>query len=307
MADLEAQIRSLADRRFAATAAVEFAPDEQHDTPREHNQVAGAKPIDGTEFIMRSNETSQPPRRWYVLGAAAGLIALVVVGIALAARDDDPARPATTLPPATTPDTLPPVESVVVELAGADGNAEAIEAFETVIEAYEAFNRGDGMGWSTAREGPSPPPADLDDPEVVFVAAAHAAGARYEVTSCAYEGLIEDLEASGGDETVGGHRFACQTKRNDAFSMAAGIDFDEEFGWTVANGQVVDAVSSFVDLNRLQSFMIQLHRWVASEHPETAFTAIEWYGYPLATEVPAVLDLMDEFLAASDVYPLTDE
>jgi len=103
------------------------------------------------------------------------------------------------------------------------------------------------------------------------------------------------------------HKFLCDAKMLDGFTASAGLDFDEEFTWTVAEGRVIDATSSFADLNILQQFMSDLKEWVDREHPETPFTAIERYNYPLAAEVPAVLDLVDDFVAADDRYPLTDE
>ena len=131
--------------------------------------------------------------------------------------------------------------------------------------------------------------------------AAHAAGARYEVTSCEYDGFGE----SRGDlQGVDGHRFTCRTKMIDQFTVAAGLDFDEVFTWTVTDGAIIDAVSTYADLNNLQLFMRLLDAWVESEHPGISFTAIEWWAYPRASEVPAVLGVVGEFVASNDAYPL---
>jgi hypothetical protein len=281
-----------------------FARRLDHDPPRAdlptHSTPAGRRINDGrppheTEIIMRSNDTVQPSRRWYILGAAAGLIAIAVVAIGLAARDTDPPAPA---PAATVPAPAP----TPIELIGADGDAEAIEAFEAIADAFEAFNTGDALGWATAREASGLDPTDPADSELEYVAAAHAAGARYDVSSCEYGGLL-----SGGDESDGsvtGHRFVCVTTMTDAFTTAAGIDFHERFKWLVADGRVVDAVSTHEDLTILRTFMNSLGTWVRNEHPDTAFTTIDFWNYPLADEVPAVLELIDEFVASDDRWPL---
>lgn len=306
MAELETQIRQLADRRFAATRVVPFTPDETQVAPRTRLHGANTREVNRTETIkMRSTETVPPRRRRYLLGAAAAVIATSAIGIALVARDSDP----TPTPPADTDDdsttplpTLAPVGAVQVELTGADGNAEAHEAFEVIVDAFEAFNRGDAMAWVAARAAPEAPPTDSDDYQVQYVEAAHAAGARYDVRSCEYDGFGESRGELRG---VDGHRFTCRTKLIDRFTEAAGLDYDEVFTLTVADGRIIDGTSTFADLNNMQLFMLLLDPWVEREHPEIAFTAIEWYGYPLASEVPAVLAVVDEFVASNDAYPFT--
>jgi len=297
MADLETQIRSLADRRFAATSPVTFVAD---------STTEDGTPSHETEIIMRSNETARPPRRWYILGAAAGLVAVAVVGIALFREDSDPPAPAATTPLVTSAATLPAVEPESIELTGVEGDAtEAGAALAVITAAYDAFNAGDGLRWATARNAPETAPADLDDPLVQYVVALHAAGARYEVTSCDHQRFDDALGGDLGVDTR--HKFLCDAKMVDEFTAAAGLDFDEEFTWTVAEGRVIDATSSFADLNILQEFMADLRDWVEREHPDIAFTAIERYNYPLAAEVPAVVQLVGEFVAVDDRYPLTGE
>lgn len=291
MTDLETQVRALADRRFAATSPVIFDAGPDSDDERTTHE---------TEIIMRSTDTVQPQnRRWYILGAAAGLMAIAVVAIALAVRDSDTPAPAAT-PPA--PSTLPAPAAAPIELTGADGDAEAIEAFEVIADAYEAFNTGDALGWATARAASADQTeaAEVPDSELDYVAAAHAAGARYDVSSCEYGGFV-----SVGDQS--GHRFECLTTMTDAFTTAAGIDFHERFRWLVADGRVIDAVSTHDDLTELQTFVGFFGSWVESEHPDIPFTKIDFWNYPLADEVPAVLDLVDEFLASTDRWPLAEE
>lgn len=54
MTDLETQVRSLADRRFAATSPVAFVAKPPIDASR---------PSQETEIIMQSNDTVQTKRR----------------------------------------------------------------------------------------------------------------------------------------------------------------------------------------------------------------------------------------------------
>lgn len=66
----------------------------------------------------------------------------------------------------------------------------------------------------------------------------------------------------------------------DEFTEAAGLDYDEEFSWTVADGAVIDATSSYESLNDLQDFMRTLDSWIEIEHPATPFTPSGWFNYP---------------------------
>lgn len=93
MDDLETQVRALADRRFATTSPVKFTG-QTHPPPNDRRNSCAITPIEGTEMTVHSNETTRPQRNWYLLGAAAALVAIVFVGIAFVASDNDPA-PAT--------------------------------------------------------------------------------------------------------------------------------------------------------------------------------------------------------------------
>lgn len=285
MADLETQIRNLADRRFAHTEAVEFTPGEMHFEPQADTPIAATEPINGTDITMHANKNERPRRNWYLAGAAAALVAIAVVGIALVADNDDDSTP-----PAATP---APVE---VELTGAEGDAELMAAFQLILDGFDAFNRGDIVGGP----GEAPDPSEID-----YVEAAHAAGGRYEMLSCSYDGagVVEGHVGS----SVDGDLITCQTKMVDEFTKAVGLDFDHEFTWAVADGAVLDSVSSYEDLNNMQFIMQMLDRWIEREHPEISFTPIEWYNYPQASEVPAVLEVVDEFVADIDFSEITSE
>jgi len=141
------------------------------------------------------------------------------------------------------------------------------------------------------------------------ILAAHAAGARYDVPSCGYGGFGEfPVRGSGeSDGPITGHRFVCVTTMTDAFTTAAGIDFRERFTWLVADGLVIDAVSTDDDLTELRTFVGFVGGWVTSEHPDTPYTMIRFRNHPLADEVPAVLELVDEFVASDDRWPVAQD
>lgn len=141
------------------------------------------------------------------------------------------------------------------------------------------------------------------------ILAAHAAGARYDVPSCGYGGFGEFPVRGGGesDGPITGHRFVCVTTMTDAFTTAAGIDFRERFTWLVADGLVFDADSTDDDLTELRTFVGFLGGWVTSEHPDTPYTMIRFWNHPLADEVPAVLELVDEFVASDDRWPVAQD
>lgn len=275
--------------------ASEPGPNRINDRQRSH----------GVEITMRSNDVSPSRRRhWPLLGVAAGLIAVTIVGVALAARDtDEPAPPvATAAPPPPTTSPAPPS----IELRGADGTSGAVEAFATVSAAFEAFNTGDVVGWviPVRADGSSQPPLDEDDLE--YTRARHAAGASFENGSCNYEDLAADPPPTTPDAVspAARHQFECSATYVDAFTIAAGIDAVEEYAFLVADdGTAVETYNSGPDI-QLRVFMSAFGGWLASEHPDIATLSP---AYPIAADIPEALSLLDEFVAVDDRWPLTSE
>lgn len=301
LAEVGASARPPADawERFARRAG--SVADHRHPISLMHgsNPINDQQPQGGTEIRMRSNDVLPSRRRWPVIGVAAGLIAVAIVGVALAARDTDDPDPPVVTEPAVTPTTSPTSPSI--ELRGAEGNPEAVEAFDTVTAAFEAFNAGDG-------------PTDGDENERGYVAAAHAAGARYDVSHCDYDGLIErepGLSRLGTVPAVAGHQFTCVATMTDAFTTAAGIDFEEESTWLVADGIVIDAVSSYDSRTVLRTFMRNFGSWLEATYPEVGFpitaNRLHFYHYPVAADVPLALEYVDEFVAADDRWPISSD
>lgn len=285
------------------------AETEQSHAPRPGpNRINDRQPSHDLEATMRSNDTPPSRRRWPLLGAAAGLIAVAIVGIVVAARDtDDPDPPVATAPPP--PPTLP---APSIELRGADDNPEAIEAFTAVSAAYDSFNAGDIEAWatSTIEEGYETDPSDN---EFGYLLAARAAGAQYDIEYCDYVGLIEaDVAPDEATEPniVTGHAFDCAPTMADAFTDAAGINFVEEWRWLVTDeGLFVPDGGGFDSRLQLQEFMTDFWAWVAREHPDfrVEVSPYLFYLYPEPENVPRAVELLDDFVAADDRWPLTSE
>ena len=287
--------QTLADRRFVHTAAVEFTPGEMHLQPQADTPIAATEPINATEMTMHENN-ERPRRTWYLAGAAAALVAIAVVGVAVVADNDDESdQPAATAAPTT----AAPVE---VKLTGADGNAEAVEAFTSVAAAYEAFNSGDITTWATSYvDFPRSADPVAYDNEIGYLEAARAAGSRYDVENCEYLGVIEEDVA--GDEVddpnvVTGHSFGCVVTMTDPFTDAFGIDFATEATWLVADEGLFQLGDSDYDSRtELRFSMNTFLAWLNREHPEVgdSLTVLNWYNYPIAEDIPAALSLLDEF------------
>lgn len=188
----------------------------------------------------------------------------------------------------------------------------AVAAFTTVSAAFESFNSGDAEGWVI------PVSAELDpDPDVGVddflerTRAQHVAGARLENGSCDYEELSADPPPSNEDidGPVARHQFTCSATYADAFTIAAGIDAVEEYEFFVADdGTPVETFNSGQDL-QLRQLMRNFVDWLEGDHPDLAASLNTNAPpiYPLTDDVPEVLSLLDEFIAASDRWPLTSE
>jgi hypothetical protein len=253
--------------------------DEQPDGP-------GPPPAKDREH---DNSTGRKDRwRWAVVGAAAVAVAVVVVRVAVSDADTD-ANPAD------------------IELRGADGNDDATNAFAAVNAAYDAFNAGDEIAWALPRVAPQ---TAVETEELRTVDSLMAAGAHYSVEHCDYIGFdTYDVEGHEGYPPVEAHRFDCDANMSDAFTTASRIEIDEQFRWLVDRaGRVVDAVSHAPNEYALERFVSSFRNWIAREHPETINSRLlAWHSYPSAEDMPAALELLDEFIASAARSPETDQ
>jgi DNA-directed RNA polymerase specialized sigma24 family protein len=226
----------------------------------------------------REPDTARKRRwRWAVLSAAAAAVAVVVVVRVAASGTDADANP-------------------VFELRGADGNDDAVAAFAAVYAAYDAFNSGDGLAWAVARAAPQ---TAVEADELRFANSLMAAGARFSVVHCDYIGFdMHDVIGHPGYSPVEAHRFDCVANRSDAFTTASHIELEQEFRWLVdRTGRVVDCRSDIPDGQALERFASNFMNWIEREHPE-AINRREhgWYSYPSAEDMPAALELLDDFV-----------
>lgn len=265
----------------------------------------------GREIPMRENGNDRSPRPWTMVAVAAAVIAVVVVGLVLVARDTDDPVPATD--PETVPTVTPTTRPEPIELRGADGDPAARDAFLSVEAAYRAFNAGDIETWAISYLEDDLGPADRER-ELGHLEAARAAGARYDVDGCDYVGVVEhDLTPDEvGDDpdassVVSGPNFLCSATMTDAFTVASGIDFVENWTWMVADRPwIVDG--DFDSRTQLRDFLGDFRTWLRINHPdvEEEMTFVEWYNYPVAADVPRALEFVDRFVASDDRWPIGD-
>jgi hypothetical protein len=103
---------------------------------------------------------------------------------------------------------------------------------------------------------------------------------------------------------VAGYYFTCTTIESNAFHGASNIEFAEEYGWVVADGEVA-AVSSEGDFDEWFNYSELFNAWVLIQRPEVS-SEIEyvWWGstraFPTADTVPKALEHVDEFAATQN-------
>jgi hypothetical protein len=191
-----------------------------------------------------------------------------------------------------------------VPLSGAEGDAEALEAFAAVEAAYVMFNNGD-EAWMEVRDRGSASPSAADEyvPDegtVGYFRGTQAADAHLDISGCESHGSGEWSDIAD-DGTVTGYYFTCTTVESNAFHGASDIEFAEMYNWVVADGEVV-AVSSEGDFDEWFDYPEWFNAWVLIEHPELA-SEIEyvWWGstraFPTADSIPTVLEYVEEFAA----------
>ena len=227
---------------------------------------------------IRSTRKCQPPaaRRirphWHLRSVVlAGLLVLSACG------DDGSTGPTPTIP-----------------LSGAEDDSGAQEAFATVESAFAAFNSGDMDTWALWREGGQGSAADFDFDV--------ATGSRLAVERCSYRGLAEwDMEVP-----LTGHGFDCAATRTDDILGAAGIELEMTYVWVIGAAPDSSQGGSNEDFEAANAFLRDFRDWLAASHPDVE-AGIEFDGdTPTAASVPTVIEYVDEFVAQSDSYPLTE-
>ncbi|MEX1125776.1 MAG: hypothetical protein WD895_04835 [Acidimicrobiia bacterium] len=200
-----------------------------------------------------------------------------------------------------------------IPLTGDEGDPQAVEAFKAVEAAYSLFNTGDPAWIEIRLRGSffdSPQTEDEIATQLALFHARQAANADIEVSGCVSRGHGEwpDVVDSGVPAPVG-HHFICEATTSDSLKEPAGIRLAETYLWVVDDGTVV-AVRTFEDTTEQTDFVQAFHDWLEETHPDV-FANMVFLGsgtfdfFPDAESVPAALEYLDEFLAQSDIYPLT--
>ncbi len=256
-------------------------------------------------------EPGHPRRRSRLLVAAAafagvllvlGVVALVAGGGAEPANPPattaatTTAAPTTTVAPTTTaaPTTTSAPTTTVPSLSEA-------EAREIVDSAFAAFNAGDFDTWLLWRERGATP-----DPGSNTVQYILAVETRIEVQDCTYRGFSEFRL----DERTLGHGFDCATTMTDRLLEAAGIELQAIYNWVIGTDPESSQGGSNEDGDVEGEFYDAYHTWLVANHPDVAASMYvvggDDEGDILAASVPALLELVDEFVVQSDAYPLTE-
>lgn len=171
------------------------------------------------------------------------------------------------------------------------------EALSIVMAAFEAYNSGDFETWALWREGGALPDQGDGDYEV-------AAESRLDVRECTYRGYGEWMM----DEPMIGHGFECEVAQTDLILAAAGIKLEMTYVWVIGEDPNSSLGGSNEDDQFVDEFMSEYRSWLAANHPEVEAT-IEYAtdsDQPTHGGVRTALEFIDEFVAHSNVYPLTE-
>lgn len=260
-----------------------------------------------TDTGLSHDDKSQ--RRWipYVVLAAAAVL-LVVAAVSLF----DGGEENTTVDVVDSPD---PATDQSIEL-----DADAEEALAVVEAAFAAFNSGDMDTWALWRE-PGPPlveevPTGADfDYEL-------AVGSRLDVDQCTYRGF-EEWRLPDGPLT--GHGIECAVTQTDSVLQDAGIELEMTYLWVIGEDPESSIGGSNEDWTAPIDFYTEFFNWLSVTYPDVfAATAVEEFRVPFDPDnpdpeagpivefipvpegVPTVLEYVDEFVAQSETYPLTE-
>lgn len=169
-------------------------------------------------------------------------------------------------------------------------------ALAIVESAFAAYNSGDMDTWILWREGGRGSGADA--------AYQLAAGSRLNVEQCTYRGY--GVWQAGSPMT--GHGFDCAVTGTDRILEAAGIELEMTYNWIIGESPGWSIGGSNEDYRFVKAFMAEYRAWLETTHPDVAAT-IQTVDFPelLPPEsVPTALEYIDDFVAQSDVYPLTE-
>ncbi len=233
-----------------------------------HHRKVG-RMTEATKERTRTTPTPTPRRRGWLIAAATAVVTALLAGSVL----------------------------IVTAVAGPDSAAPpaGTEPVAVVDSAYEALNAGDVDGWMAHYT------ADLFE-NPLLVARLHevlaAAGHRKE--------MVEPCRL------IGGGQVECTVRDVNDFQGAAGITITLREVFTVNEDGRISATDTtvltftqpgyFVFAQAFWDWLRVAHPDVHAENRPTITT--HWPERP--EQILVALDYLDEFLAQSDVYPVTD-
>ncbi len=193
-----------------------------------------------------------------------------------------------------------------IPLTGADGDAQAVEAFKAVESAYLLFNTGDPAWVEVRLRGSFFETEDEADLALSEITASwsdeQAWDLQIEVSGCTSQGHGQWPEVvDEGVPAPSGYYFICETTQTDSVYEVAGVGIPGTYHWVVENGAVI-AVKSDGATSQADAFGNAFTAWLREIHPEVAADITPLFGDP--DDVPVTVEYAKEFVAQSPDYPI---
>ena len=162
-------------------------------------------------------------------------------------------------------------------------------------QTFRLHNSGDVEGF-LSRFAPdvSVLGAPPQDAPAIF-GALMAAGSEYTLSGCATAGT-----------NVAGLLVRCSAETSSLLSRSGGVVVTGALTMTVGPHGVIRDMTTAVGFGPAFAFGEAFNAWLAETHPDV-HAGIEWIfpSLPAAGSVGTALEFVDEFVAASDRYPLS--
>jgi hypothetical protein len=300
MAEFEHKLTVLAERghRVGPEELIERVEAELAHDPL----VVVTKQRKGIGMSVRTEKPTDHGGRQRHSGLAWGVIAFAAIlalgGIYLAFADGGGVD--ATLPePATTPTTVAEITTTTAA-AGVIPFEESMATIEAMIDAY---NSGDIESLV----------AYLSDNPIVLGSSAREDRDWDGLRS--FMAANDTWEITGPCETRGRALVGCPVRMENDFMSPAGIRFDVPvllIGFDADGAVRTIELNSFGATGSPDDYIEAFDAWLEETNPEIHSSfgprigeiSGDWGSLPSSADMPVALDLVDEFIADSDVYPL---
>lgn len=224
------------------------------------------------ELAMRVQPVEPTRRGWLVVAAMTAIVLVVLAPMLLFSGGNEPDVGGT----------------------GPDTAKSAPAALAVVESAFAAYNSGDMATWFLWREGGRVSRTPYGDYLM-------AVGSRLDVEECTHRGYA--VWQMGVPMT--GHGFDCSVTQTDLILGAAGIELEMTYNWVIGADPESSLGGANEDFDFLNGFMKEYRDWLDANYPDSGIT-YDGLNRPSSESVPTALEYIDEFVAQSDVYPLTE-